>query len=90
MKIAKPEASDATFERLKQIIRSSSKGIYELFKEVDIDNSGKISPKEFKAIIQKLNVGLSGYEIDLLLDYCDISDDGYVKWMSFVDRIRFK
>lgn len=90
IKIAKPEASDATFEHLKQIIRSSSSGIYELFKEADPSGIGKVSPKEFKSVINKLNVGLSNYEVDLLLDYCKTFPDGYIDWMSFVDRIRFK
>lgn len=89
-KTNKQTASENTFEWLKQIIRSSSKGVLELFREIDHSNSGKVSPMEFKTVINKLNLGFSGYEVNLLLDHCDIGSDGYIDWMSFVNRIRFK
>ena len=89
-KLGKPDASDSTFEWLKQIIRSSSRGILELFKEVDPTNTGKITPIEFKNVINKLNLGLSSYEVNLLLDYCNTTSDGFLNWMSFVNKIQFK
>lgn len=89
-KLGKPDAADSTFEWLKQIIRSSSKGVLELFKEADPTNTGKISPIEFKNVINKLNLSLSSYEVNLLLDYCDVNPDGSLNWKSFVNRIQFK
>jgi Ca2+-binding protein (EF-Hand superfamily) len=82
--------SGEIFEKLKHYIRAGKKAIVDLFKQADKNNTGKISSVEFKNIIKQLNLGLSSIEINQLFDYVDISGDGYVDWMAFINRILLK
>ena len=68
------------FEKLKQIIRTSSKSFQDIFKEMDSDGNGYISEVEFRNAIRKLNLGLTSREIDQLMRKIDTNSDGKISW----------
>jgi len=55
------------FEKLRQIIRSSTKSFEEIFKDFDTDKNGSISQVEFRNALRKLNLGMTSREMDKLL-----------------------
>jgi Ca2+-binding EF-hand superfamily protein len=79
--------SGEIFEKLKNYLKAGKKALVDTFKQFDKHNTGKVSSVEFKSIIKQLNLGLSSIEINQLFDYVDISSDGYVDWMKFINKI---
>jgi hypothetical protein len=78
------------FEKLKQFIRAGRNNIIELFKQADVNQTGRVSAIEFRNVIKKLNLGLTSIEVNQLLDFADIFPDGTVDWKSFINRILLK
>jgi hypothetical protein len=68
------------FEKVRQIIRTSSKSFEDIFKEFDTDANGSISQVEFRQAIRKLQLGLTSKEIDKLMERIDTNNDGKVDW----------
>jgi len=79
-----------TLDKLKRNMRTGKVSMYDLFKEADINQNGKISSVEFRNIILKLNIGFSSTEIGQLMDFANVCKDGLVDWKSFVKRIMLK
>ena len=46
-------------ERFKKHLLASGKNIYDIFQNLDKENSGEITALEFKNAIMKLNLGIS-------------------------------
>jgi len=76
------------FEKLRQIIRASTKSFEDIFKEFDEDKNGFISQVEFRNAIRKLNLGLTSREIDALLAKIDTNSDGRIDWQEFKSKFR--
>ena len=76
------------FEKLRQIIRTSSKSFEEIFKEFDEDKNGYISQVEFRNAIRKLNLGLKSREIDKMLERIDTNMDGKIDWKEFISKFK--
>lgn len=51
-------------EKIRQIVKASTKSLKEIFDEFDEDKNGVVSQLEFRNAIRKLNLGLSSREID--------------------------
>ncbi len=75
-------------EKLRQIIRSSSKSFEDIFKQFDEDKNGIISQLEFRNAIRKLNLGLSSREIDKILTKVDKNSDGKIDYQEFIDKFK--
>ena len=69
-----------TFEKLRQIIKTSSQSFEDIFREYDHDRNGTISQVEFRNALRKLNLGLTSREIDKLMDKIDTQIDGGIDW----------
>ena len=75
-------------EKLRQIIRSSSKTIEDIFNEFDEDKNGQISQLEFRNAIRKLKLGLSSREIDKIMQKVDTNADGKINWKEFMAKFK--
>ena len=51
-------------EKLRQIMKTSSLTLEDIFKKFDEDGNGFISANEFRNAIRRLNLGLSSRDID--------------------------
>lgn len=51
-------------EKLRSIVKSSTKSLEQIFKEFDADGNGFISEVEFRNSIRKLDLGLTSRDID--------------------------
>lgn len=80
--------NEDVFEKLRQIIRSSSQSFEEIFKSFDTDKNGFISAVEFRNAIRKLNLGLSSREIDKLMVKIDTNADGKIDWKEFMSKFK--
>jgi len=76
------------FEKLRQIIRSSSKSFEDIFREFDEDKNGYISLVEFRNALRKLNLGLTSREIDKLMARIDSNSDGKIDWHEFISKFK--
>ena len=75
-------------EKLRQIIKSSSLTLDDIFKKFDEDGNGFISAIEFRNAIRKLNLGLSSREIDLVMKRVDTNGDGKIDWKEFCGQFK--
>ena len=77
-------------EKLRNIIRTSSKSFEQIFREFDEDKNGYISQMEFRNAIRKLNLGLTSREIDNLMKKIDANQDGLIDWQEFMAKFKTK
>lgn len=83
------EKSDQDPLRLLQgLIRASPLSLEDVFKQMDSDNSGKISISEFRNAMRKLNLGLTARDIDAIQARIDTNNDGQVDWDEFQRRFK--
>ncbi len=68
------------FERLKYLIRASNSDVAKIFKTMDKDKSGKLTPIEFRNGIRKLGLGLSSRDIDHIVSRLDSNADGLIDY----------
>ena len=69
--------------RLQSLIKASPISLEDIFKEIDSDESGKLSAVEFRKALRKLNIGLSARDIDNILSRIDTNNDGVIDWQEF-------
>ncbi|RAL40407.1 hypothetical protein DM860_006477 [Cuscuta australis] len=60
------------------------KGLKEMFKNMDADGSGSITPSELRTGLAKLGSNLSVDEIKQLMDAADIDKNGTIDYMEFI------
>ena len=69
--------------RLQSLIKASPASLEDIFKEIDSDDSGKLSAVEFRKALRKLSIGLSARDIDNILCRIDTNNDGLIDWQEF-------
>ncbi|OMJ86438.1 hypothetical protein SteCoe_12017 [Stentor coeruleus] len=70
-------------KRLQSLIKASPNNIEEVFKNMDTDQSGKLSAVEFRKALRKLSLGLSARDIDQVMSRIDTNNDGQIDWQEF-------
>ena len=75
-------------EKLRQIIKTSSQNINDIFREFDEDGNGFISQVEFRNAIRKLNLGLTSREVDKLMLRIDSNQDGKIDYQEFMSKFK--
>lgn len=58
--------------------------LYQLFKELDTDNTGFITPDNLKEIVAKTGAEVTDEQIDNLVAAIDQTDDGQISFKEFV------
>ncbi|CAG9315143.1 unnamed protein product [Blepharisma stoltei] len=73
---------------LQGLIRASPYSLEDIFKQMDTDQSGKISITEFRNAMRKLNIGLTARDIDMIQARIDTNNDGLIDWDEFKKRFK--
>ena len=60
------------------MIKASPMNLEEVFKNMDKDESGKLSAVEFRKALRKLSLGLSARDIDMVMSRIDTNNDGQI------------
>lgn len=77
-------------DKMKKLVRSSDKNLDELFIEYDPSNKGFVTNLEFRNVMKKLNIGLSIFDIDSVLNVCESVKGGNINWKDFCNKIKQK
>lgn len=77
------QKSQDPLKRLQSLIKASPNNLEQVFKNIDTDESGKLSAVEFRKALRKLGVGLSARDIDLVMSRIDTNNDGQIDWQEF-------
>lgn len=77
---------DDPFRRLNSLLRTSSKPLEQVFREIDTQNSGQITESQFRAALRGLNLGLSSVEIDQLVLRSDLAGQNCINWVTFMRK----
>jgi calcyphosin len=88
-----PTPDEVNDKFLKVVNSRSGGGILGLarnFKIIDKDNSGQLSPAEFKVAMSKFRVGLNNDEVKILFDYYDRDRSGTLNFDEFLKGLRAK
>ena len=76
-------ASQDPLKRLQSLVKASPNNLEEVFKNIDTDESGKLSAVEFRKALRKLGIGLSARDIDTIMSRIDTNHDGQIDWLEF-------
>jgi len=68
-------------------LNSRHKDMFKAFRQLDLDNSGRLSKSEMKRALSIWNVELDGASLDLMYDSLDKDKDGGVSYEEFVDSL---
>ena len=66
---------------------STDKGLHEIFNALDKDNSGALSPAQFKKCLKKLKVKVTDKELKVLSSCFDMYGDGKIHFEEFVNFV---
>jgi Ca2+-binding EF-hand superfamily protein len=75
--------SQDPLKRLQSLVKASPNNLEEVFKNIDTDDSGKLSAPEFRKALRKLSLGLSARDIDNVISRIDTNNDGQIDWQEF-------
>jgi len=64
--------------------------LVEVFKNVDLGRTGRVSSIEFKNVLMRLNIGITSSEINYIMNCTSIDKEGYVNWESFVNKLQLR
>ncbi|KAL4466773.1 hypothetical protein ABPG74_010370 [Tetrahymena malaccensis] len=78
----------SVIERMKKLVKSSDKVLENLFEEHDKSNSGFVTNLEFRNVMKKLNIGLSIFDIDSVLNICESKSGALINWREFCNKIK--
>ena len=59
-----------------------------MFRAMDKDKSGKLTPLEFRNGVRKLGLGLSSRDIDNILARLDSNADGLIDYEEFAHKLK--
>ncbi|EAR88078.2 EF-hand protein (macronuclear) [Tetrahymena thermophila SB210] len=76
------------FKRMKNLLFLSNKNILQEFQKVDTSGLGYVSIIEFKNILQNLNLGLSGSDINLIIQFIDPTSSKVCSYKQFLKSIK--
>ncbi|KAL4493987.1 hypothetical protein ABPG72_022004 [Tetrahymena utriculariae] len=76
------------FKRMKNLLFLSSKNVLQEFQKVDTSGLGYVSIIEFKNILQNLNLGLSGSDINLIIQFIDPTASKVCSYKQFLKSIK--
>ncbi|KAL4476370.1 hypothetical protein ABPG74_010103 [Tetrahymena malaccensis] len=76
------------FKRMKNLLFLSNKNVLQEFQKVDTSGLGYVSIIEFKNILQNLNLGLTGSDINLIIQFIDPTSSKVCNYKSFLKSIK--
>ena len=82
-----PKWDTDILEKVRALVRASTKSLKEVFKTLDTDNSGKLTSVEFRNGIRKMGLGLTSREIDQLMVIIDTNADGMIDYKEFETKL---
>ena len=72
-----PPTASSAMVAFVQYLTDSKQSVFELFRSMDLDDSGKVDSREFKAALESSSiVELSSFEADELVEGMDLDGDG--------------
>ena len=74
-----------TFESLFSLPNESVNELYEAFRVFDVNNTGKISVKNFKNVLVNIGEEFNEQEVDDILKYIDVDRDGNINIKDFIE-----
>ena len=74
-----------TFESLFSLPNESVNELYEAFRVFDVNNTGKISVKNFKNVLVNIGEEFNEQEVDDILKYIDVDRDGNINIRDFIE-----
>ena len=80
----------ATVEALFSLSKDDVNDLLEAFKIFDINNTGKISVKDFKKILVKIGQAFSEEEADDIIKYINVDKDGNIDYADFIQNWKFQ
>lgn len=88
-KLVTPYDEDA-LEKLRRLLKSSRFNYDSFFKMYDVLNNGFINQSEFRNMIKKLNIGLTGWEIDEIISKSGKNREGKIHMEEFYKFINYE
>ena len=80
----------ATVEALFSLSKDDVNDLLEAFKIFDINNTRKISVKDFKKILVKIGQAFSEEEADDIIKYINVDKDGNIDYADFIQNWKFQ
>ena len=80
----------ATVEALFSLSKDDANELMDAFKVFDINNTGKISVKNLKKILVKINQDFSEEEADDIIKYINVDKDGNINIADFIQNWKFQ
>ena len=80
----------ATVEALFSLSKDDVNDLLEAFKIFDINNTGKISVKDFKKILVKIGQAFSEEEADDIIKYINADKEGNIDYADFIQNWKFQ
>ena len=80
----------ATAEAIFSLPKENVNELLEVFKVFDINNTGKISVKNFKKILVDIGQGFNEEEADNIIKYIDVDRDGNINIEDFIQYWKFQ
>ena len=78
----------ATAEAMFSLPKENVNELLEAFKVFDINNTGKISVKNFKKILVDIGQGFNEEEADNIIKYIDVDREGNIRFSFFLFLIK--
>ena len=80
----------ATVEAMFSLSKENLNELYEAFRVFDINNTGKISIKNFKKVLVDIGKEFNENDVDDLLKYIDVDKDGNIIIEDFIQVWKFQ
>ena len=80
----------ATVEAMFSLSKENLNELYEAFRVFDINNTGKISIKNFKKVLVDIGKEFNENDVDDLLKYIDVDKDGNIIIEDFIKVCKFQ
>ena len=80
----------ATVEALFSLSKDDVNDLIEAFKIFDINDTGKISVKNFKKILVKIGQAFSEEEADDVIKYINVDKEGNIDYADFIQNWKFQ
>ena len=88
-KLVTPYDEDA-LEKLRRLLKSSRFNYDSFFKMFDVLNNGFVNQNEFRNMIKKLNIGITGLELDEIISKSGKNREGKISMSEFLTFLNFQ